>query len=209
MTGRTMATFETFSKRKKRLERAGQQDVYQYDDLPQPFRTQVIHIWRSALGRFYVPRGYSTAYPSDANPFWNYIHNTIAREAGLAYLGSADKEVDSRCIEHLITSQTDDALDIIELSFLVIDKMVRKNYGYMPESSGITQHPDDAINELNHRFKEHGVGFQYVEGILVRLDSQFAHAEIVKPALSLLNAAGFDGPADEFIRAFDHYRHGR
>jgi hypothetical protein len=41
------------------------------------------------------------------------------------------------------------------------------------------------------------------------LDSQFAHAEIVKPALSLLNAVRFDGPADEFIRAFDHYRHGR
>jgi hypothetical protein len=32
---------------------------------------------------------------------------------------------------------------------------------------------------------------------------------MVKPALALLNSAGFDGPADEFIRAFDHYRHGR
>jgi len=41
------------------------------------------------------------------------------------------------------------------------------------------------------------------------MDSQFAHAEVVKPALSLLNAAGFDGPADEFLRAFEHYRHGR
>ena len=33
-------------------------------------------------------------------------------------------------------------------------------------------------------------------------------AEVVKPALGLLNSGGFDGPADEFIRAFEHYRHG-
>lgn len=58
-------------------------------------------------------------------------------------------------------------------------------------------------------FQEHGLGYQYVDGYLIRLDSQFAHAEIVKPALSLLNAARFDGPADEFIKAFDHHRHGR
>lgn len=41
-----MPYFETFSKRQKRLERAGQSDVYKYDDLPTPFRHQVIHIWR-------------------------------------------------------------------------------------------------------------------------------------------------------------------
>jgi hypothetical protein len=31
----------------------------------------------------------------------------------------------------------------------------------------------------------------------------------VKPALSLLHDAGFDGPADEFMKGFEHYRHGR
>jgi len=185
-----MAIYETFSKRQKRLAKAGQQDVYQYDDLPQPFRTQVFHIWRSALGRYYQPRGYSSASPSPANGYWTFIHNAIAREAGLAYLGNGNSEVDERCIEYLMTSGTDDALNIIELSFRVIDRLVRDKYNYIPENSGITQHPDEAIEELNHRFKEHSIGYQYVEGILVRLDSQFAHAEIVKPALSLLNSAG-------------------
>ena len=50
--------------------------------------------------------------------------------------------------------------------------------------SGIEQDPDDAVEELNHRFKEHAIGYQYLEGELVRVDSQFAHAEIVKPALA-------------------------
>src|ERR1039457_3876735 len=44
---------------------------------------------------------------------------------------------------------------------------------------------------------------------VIRIDSQFIHAAAVKPALSLLNHAGFEGPADEFMRAFDHYRHQR
>jgi hypothetical protein len=38
-----MAIFETFSKRKRRIENAGKQDVYQYTDLPQPFRIQIFH----------------------------------------------------------------------------------------------------------------------------------------------------------------------
>lgn len=80
---------------------------------------------------------------------------------------------------------------------------------YDVHDAQIKQGPDSAIEELNGRFRERGIGYQYVNGILVRLDSQFAHAEVVKPALGLLNASGFDGPADEFMRAFQHYRHGR
>jgi hypothetical protein len=41
------------------------------------------------------------------------------------------------------------------------------------------------------------------------MDSQFLHAEVVKPALTLLNAKGFEGPAQEFVDAFDHFRHGQ
>jgi hypothetical protein len=40
------------------------------------------------------------------------------------------------------------------------------------------------------------------------LDAQFIHAEVVKPALALLCTTGFEGPADEFLKAFEHHRHG-
>jgi len=46
-----MGAYETFSKRQKKVERAGHVDVYQYDHLPPPFRVQVVHIWNTALGR--------------------------------------------------------------------------------------------------------------------------------------------------------------
>lgn len=128
---------------------------------------------------------------------------------GVFALGDGSSAPAIQCRQYLLKADTDGALDIIETSFRMIDHHVRQWDSYEQESAGISQDPDSAIEELNHRFREHGVGYQYEDGILIRLDSQFIHAEVVKPALSLLHEARFDGPADEFIRAFDHYRHGR
>ena len=204
-----MAIFETYSKRQKRLESAGKQDVYQYDDLPAAFRMQVLYIWKTSIGRYYVPGEWSHGVPaSSSNQFWEFIYNHITREAGLPGLGKLGESFDVRCMQHLIEASTSDTLDIIQTSFQVIDRFLR-DVKYHSRTANVTQDPDSAIEELNRRFKEHALGYQYAGGILIRLDSQFAHSEIVKPALSLLSAAGFDGPADEFIQAFDHYRHGR
>ena len=49
-----MSIFDTYSKRRKKVEKAGTPDVYQYDHLPEPLRVQVIHIWNDALGIYYV-----------------------------------------------------------------------------------------------------------------------------------------------------------
>jgi hypothetical protein len=200
-----MTTFETYSKRQKRLANAGKQDVYQYDVLPPAFRVQVIHIWNDALGQYH---GRSIRSPTSEH--WDVIHDTLAREVGLPSLpgGYAD-DPSQRCKEYLTNAATGGALDIIELSFRVIDRGIRGMYGYDLATAFVKLAPDEAIEELNARFREHGIGFQYLGGELVRLDSQFAHAEIVKPALSLLNATGFDGPAEEFLAAFEHYRYGR
>ena len=41
------------------------------------------------------------------------------------------------------------------------------------------------------------------------MDSQFLHAEVVKPALTLLSGPGFEGPMEEFLAAHKHYREGK
>jgi hypothetical protein len=201
-----MTIFETFTKRQKRLANSGKQDVYQYDDLPKEFRIQVIHIWKGAIGA-YFEGDYGRHSP--ANQFWSLIHDILARESGVFSLVQGEIRPDSKCIAFLASADTGGALDIIELSFRVIETLVSQLDDYDRNQARIKERAADAIEELNGRFQEHGIGYQYMGGYLVRLDSQFAHAEIVKPALSLLNVAGFDGPADEFIRSFDHYRHGR
>jgi len=205
-----MGNYETFSKRKKRLANAGKTEIYQYEDLPDTFRVQVVYIWRDALGRFYIPGDYSSVAAAASNIFWETIHDTIAKETGLFYLGKVEQSIDARCVHYLQSASTEGALDIIELSFRVIDRFVRKKLPDLyPQGCGICLLPDAAIEDLNHRFKEHGIGYQYGNGILFQIDSQFLHAEAVKPALTLLNTKGFEGPAQEFMDAFDHFRHGK
>jgi len=196
-----MPIFDLYSKRKKQQESLGKPDLYRYDKIPEPLRIQVIHIWRTALGHWYRHTGYSLGDDSPSCPLWELIHDTVAREKGMWGLGSPDKDPPERCVQYLMSADTDGVLDIIQFSFQVIDHGARQFDADAQRRAGITQDADDAIQELNHRFREHGVGYQYLNG-----NSQFLHAETVKPALALLNEAGFSGPAEEFMRAFDHHR---
>ena len=67
----------------------------------------------------------------------------------------------------------------------------------------------DTIEELNQRFRENGVGYQYENDQIIRVDSEFIHAEAVKPALQLLSNPIYKGAQEEFLKAHEHYRHGR
>jgi AbiJ N-terminal domain 4 len=203
-----VSILETFSKRQKRLENKGKQNIYRYEDFPQPFRVQLIRIWESAIGQYMMPSIYGVT-PSPAARFWKFIHDTLAREHGVFALANGFDTPDVECKTYVLRADTAGTLDIIELSFRVIDRVVRELNVFDGGSASITQTADDAIEELNHRFREHGLGFQFMGGIIVRLDSEFLHSQVCEPALSLLNSEDFNGPADEFLGAFEHYRHGR
>ena len=68
---------------------------------------------------------------------------------------------------------------------------------------------DTALQEINRRFRQHGVGYQYTDGVIVRVDSELLHEEVIRPALSLLRDKRFEGAQSEFLAAHEHYRHGR
>jgi hypothetical protein len=193
--------YETFSKRLKKRERAGQVDVYQYDELPGPLRIQIIHIWGDAIG----PSGRGDFAQSGAIKAWDAIHNTLARELGVFALTDAyHTPSEIRCKNFLLNASISEALDIIELSFHVIQKRPQiMGVQFMPSFSA-----EKAIDELNYRFREHAVGYQFVGGQIIRVDSQYVHAEVVKPAISLLNTAGFEGASEEFLKAHEEYRSG-
>ena len=67
----------------------------------------------------------------------------------------------------------------------------------------------DTIEEMNQRFRENGVGYQYENDQIIRVDSEFIHAEAVKLALQLLSNPLYKGAQEEFLKAHEHYRHGR
>lgn len=195
-----MVLFDLFSKRQKRA-RGEFPDVYQYDTLPKPLRVQIVHIVNDALGED------SNTYSSKSEAVFLEIHDILAREYGVFSLGD-DHSARSRLLNFFLRETSiERALDCVELLFRAINF-----YGGRNEYISYTQPrvtPKDAAAELNARFQEHGVGYQFEERLIVRTDSQFLHAEAVKPALSVLSGAGFKGAEKEFLGAHEHYRHGR
>jgi hypothetical protein len=204
-----MAVWNLFSKREKRRERQGQEDVYQYDTLPMPFRVQVIHIWADALGRWVKPDPFNPIRHYPPNQWWHDIFRAITREKGVFKLADLGDDPFSQCRYYLQQAETKDALDLIEISFRVVDVVVRQMHDYERERLNLI-HPDDAIAELNLRFREHCIGYGYASGQIERIDSRYIHAQAVKPALQLLHGAGkgFSGPLQEFLSAHEHYRKG-
>src|SRR6266853_3473460 len=204
-----MSIISTFSKRKKLVEKAGKPDIFQYAELPQQFRVQATHIIADALG-FAVLRNPFGDNHSPTFELWFSIFKTQCREQGVYSLSRSGSNPQSQCLDYILQADTDQTLDIIELSLRVIEFVLPTiNSSFDGQSVGITLKPQEAIADMNARFMEHNLGYQYTNNKIVRVDSEFIHREIVQPAMRLLNEAQFSGASDEFVRAFDHYRYHR
>ncbi|WP_219702751.1 STM4504/CBY_0614 family protein [Marinomonas lutimaris] len=195
-----MAIFELFSKRQKKL-RGEVPDVYQYENIDQNFRVRVIHIIRDTIG---CEGLYS-------NKVYEEIHKILCKEYGVFTLKEYAESDFSAVFDYFLNEKNYEiCLDIIELAFSVIDGHVRENEWDFDNATGTIQKPDDAISELNLRFKESGIGYQFESGELIRVDSQYVHSEVVKPVLHLLGKnKEYAGANDEFLSAHEHYRHKR
>jgi hypothetical protein len=71
--------------------------------------------------------------------------------------------------------------------------------------------PDDSLEELNGRFVQYGVGYQYSkeQNRVLKVDSTWMHAEVVTPRSSSSPRKAFEGPAQEFGLALAAFREGR
>ena len=203
-----MPVFDLFSRRKKQREGTKNSDPYKYEDLPKTFRVQVGYILNAAIGCYVVDHYGGNGSPS--NTTWEFIDKTMRKELGRIQLDDHASDPKQACLNFILTEHdTDNLLDIIELSFGVVDKVVRKVDPWEGNKAGIEQDADDAIAELNERFNQHCIGYRYENGRIVQIDSEYVHSETVKPALTLLHTEGFYGASDEFMKAHEHYRKGR
>lgn len=196
-----MGIFDLFSKRQRRA-RGEVPDVYVYDNLPQELRVQIIHIVQDAFGIDH----YGT---HNAEKAYEFVKQTLCREYGLFELIERPK-TDAHSVFNFFLQEesVERALDVVELCFKVIHAFIADSQAYKYNTDRKIE-PEDAVAELNARFKEHGVGYQFESNELIRLDSEFVHAEAVKPTLALLRGDGFAGANEEFLLAHEHYRHGR
>ena len=200
-----MAIKDIFSKRT--AEPKPTPDVLAYDPLPDPLLIQIIHIWTTALGRGEL----SLMGPGLSTIVWDSVVVGLARELGLPNLGPGKNGFDIAA-RYLTasTTPTKQRLDLIELAAREIDTTIRESWWSQERrSAGITQEPDDALTELNHRFLEHSIGYQYEHGQLVKLSTTYVHSQIVRPALAVLTDTRFANAQAEFLTAHKAYREQR
>ena len=194
---------------KKLVEGDNKPEVYQYDHLPIEFRRQVILIWINCIGSYSPPDFSGFLPPLAANPIWDKIHNFLARNVGEFYFGNERYNSFEQCQYFLLDSNTSFGkhLWFIECTFGFMEnnlpKIRQQQFGTRSNSF---QSPEDAISELNDRFRQHNLGYQYNNGQIIRIDSGFIHTEIILPGLSLLSNHDFQGAEEEFRNAHKHYQ---
>jgi len=176
----------------------GEPDPYRYNIFPRPLRVQLINLLKGILGDYDDSDG-------DRDPVsarrWEIIHDTLAHEYGEFELAKGE-DAQMQCVAFFMqTNKVEECLDFSEIGFRIIQQL-----------AGVFSAQDEkdecrrAVEELNHRFREHGIGYQFENGYLIRVDSQYIHAEVVKPALALMHDANFAGASEEFLQAHEHYR---
>lgn len=201
-----MRIFDLFSKRQADAAKSGVADVYQYDDIPQNLRVQVKQIAIEAVGRV-GSHGDGIVTADEENSLWFQIERTYLREKGLEGIAHGDF-AGTRVLTFMRECPTADWLDFLELIALGVEIMASDEYGYKRQTWKVSTPGQAAVDEINYRLRQAGVGYQLEGTRLIRVDSQYVHAEVVKPALALLSDQNFEGPRQEFLAAHHHYRAG-
>ena len=213
-----MGILDIFSRRMK-YERGEMPDVYTYDKFPRECKVQIVQVWTATLGRgvFLDHRG----------NIYDDIVVELRKERGVFSLTEAswqlrEKNPARELADYFLALPGDGlvnvehALDVVEMVFGTIHWLMNTSdfpYHNIPDFfssyNGASQDFGDAIEELNGRFRQHGMGYQLESSRVVRVDYAFAHSVIVKPVLQqLVSDEKFDGPNQLFLKAHEHYRHG-
>lgn len=201
-----MAILDIFSKRQARL-RGEVPDMYRYDEVPQKLRVQLLHVVKDMLQG---GQDRNRCHPQVVSAY-ELITDVLCREYGVFRLWGKhyeQRDLPSEFFNFVLqTEDHEQVLDAVEVAARFADRATR-SWDYLGEQD-FDARVDEALEEMNQRFREHGIGYQYEGGQLLRVDSDLLHAEAVKPALTLLRTKHYEGPREEFLGAYEHYRHGR
>lgn len=201
-----MAIWDLFSKREADAANAGKEDVYQYSVIPPALRVQIQQISMEAFGQVgYHGVGYGNS--GQDNPFWLDIEKVFKREKGVHVLGNGTFAA-QRVIGYMTDCSTEDWLDLLELICVIIAVSATDNFRQERYDWSIKLEADAAIHEVNYRLRQAAVGFQVEDGHLIKVASQFIHADVVVPALTILREERFGAANEEFRKAHKEFREG-
>jgi hypothetical protein len=176
-------------------------------ELPEGLRNQIVHIWEKGFAA-------NERISSGAPLAYERIYKILCEEHRLLSIpvyssGSITHEI--AVIEYFLNVEdVSKAVDIVQIVFRTMEAMVHRTFNaWNDDIFARAPRTADMIDELNTRFRENNVGYQYWQGEIIKQESQFTHSEIVTPALQVLQQSHLAGANQEFLCAHDHFRHGR
>ncbi len=195
--------YDLFSKQ-ARLQRGEVPEVYVYDQLPRTLRVQITYLFDQAF----------SIVGNQKEPIYKLMSEVLREERGVYELADGvigdhygarwheEKEIKNY---FLTETNTEFALDVVDLFFRIIRNTV---YGQGSNKNRQDQY-ETLIDRLNTRFKEHGVGYVYEAGSLIRIDSEVIHQTVIRPTLKLLHSKEYANAESEYLSAHEHYRNGK
>ncbi|MDP9732130.1 UNVERIFIED_ORG: hypothetical protein QE446_003910 [Rhizobium sp. SORGH_AS260] len=203
--------FETFWQRQKQ-KRGEVPDVYAYDELPNPLRVQIVTIMHEVVGNYEIYSDHYARGSDNVRKSYEIVVTILRREFGLFQLPHRSNRYELNYLAELTEfilgeEDVEKVLSAVELLCRIIERQASKS-DYRGHSDAETI-AKDALAEINARMRRAGVGYEYIASEIVRIDSEFVHAEAVRPALLLLQDKIYAGADEEFRSAFDHFRKGK
>ena len=196
--------YRLYSERLRDAEKAGAEDVYQYREISKTARVQIRQLMQMVFG-------ISESHLNGSwrkNPAVAWAHRTLSHAQGRDHFGYSQTDNYSDFLMYLESAPTADFVNALEVACVAITQIVDRDpfwlKNWKPQISA-----ESAIEQINFRMRDALFGFQFEQGQIIRIDSQFVHAEVTKPALVLLAQRGYEGPQAEFLAAHEHYRAGR
>lgn len=180
-------------------------DVFRYDTLTEKLKIQIVYIWKDF---------FKQAPETLRKALWEEIYNVICQEHGRKKLveGQAIGQYSNAYsvelyFEHV--TNTDESLDVLEVVFgYILDYSVLQ-FRFYKFQQQLTYLPEQAVKDLNVRFLENGIGYQFEQGQIIRIDNQLLHKDVILSTLHFLSYVAFKNANDEFLSAHQHFRHQR
>jgi hypothetical protein len=136
-------------------------------ELPDGLRVQIVQLWEKGFGpdERYHP-GPSMAYDK--------IHQILCEEHQMLQLPQVSRQSLPLCgiiAEYFMNLEdTDKALDVVQVVFSIMEKMLHRiNDGSGDVFYKSRYRSPEVIDELNRRFRENNVGYQYIQGRIEKI----------------------------------------
>jgi AbiJ N-terminal domain 4 len=209
-------SYETYEQRRRRELRSSQPDVYNYVSASKQLRHQIGIAILEGIGSYEENFEFnSQKFPSSDSELsfecWETIDRVCVEEV-YEYLQFTGYNSFIERVLAAVSGVTsiDEFLSIVEICGRMLTgisdrSIVFGNNVYDNESSQ-SKLAATSIEKINRRFEQHGVGYQFENGAIVRIDSKLVHAELIKPALYLLARSDFAKANKEFMTSHRHYR---